>query len=321
MMAGVAPKTSLKFINDIEDGVDEFVHQRIQAGDMLLGGDGKVVEIDEKQLTINKNNKGRRPSKEITVFGMVEVDEPVVRVEDVRLRAAVRSEEARKAERMGRTSQTRRDLRRLVPDESPFVVSADQMPVVDGRGESSAVRPSRPALSAEERRALAECIEELSSRFHQAKNGRPRKALFFYVERRNHETLIPLIQRFVAPGSLVFTDEFATYTCLRDLGYRHYAVCHTYEFSHYVIEGPYIIRVTTNHIERLWVELDKTLAHMTLEKTLRCLNLESYRQLRLYGDKETNVVRLLCDIALVWREVLVKRQQRERDQAQGQAQA
>ena len=136
MMAGVAPKTSLKFINDIEDCMDEYVLQRIQAGDMLLGGDGKVVEIDEKELTINKNNKGRLPSKKITIFGMVEVDAPVLPVEEVRLRAAVRMEEVRKAERMGRMAQTRRDLRRRVPDESPFAPSTAQMEVVEGRKSS-----------------------------------------------------------------------------------------------------------------------------------------------------------------------------------------
>ena len=81
--------------------MDEYIVQRIQAGDMLLGGDGKVVEIDEKELTVNKNNKGRLPSKKITIFGMVEVDAPVLPVEEVRLRAAVRMEKVRKAERMG----------------------------------------------------------------------------------------------------------------------------------------------------------------------------------------------------------------------------
>ena len=300
LMAGVSEKTASKFHRAIEEGMDEYIVQRIQAGDMLLGGDGKVVEIDEKQLTINKNHKGRLPSKKITIFGMVEVDAPVLPVEEVRLRAAVRMEKVRKAERMGRMTQTRRDLRRRVPDESPFAPSTAQMEVVEGQEEEPTVRPTGPSRTAEERRALAQCIDELSSRFDQAKNGRPKKALF-YVEHKDRETLIPLIQRHVAPGSLVFTDEFATYACLRDLGYRHYAVCHTYEFTHYAIEGSYIIRVTTNHIERLWVEVARTLAHMTLEKTLQCLNLESYRQLRLYEEKdERNVVRLLSDLAEVW---------------------
>ena len=48
---------------------------------------------------------------------------------------------------------------------------------------------------------------------------------------------------------------------------------------------------------------------MTLEKTLQCLNLESYRQLRLYGTKEANLVRLLRDLAEIWPAVVARRQQ------------
>ena len=130
--------------------------------------------------------------------------------------------------------------------------------------------------------------------------------------------LIPVIQQHVAEGSMVFTDQFATYACLRDLGYRHYTVCHKYENSHFVIEGRNIIRVSTNHIERLWVELERTLAHMTLERTLQCPNLESYRQLRLYGTRETNIVRLLRDIANIWRAVMARRQQPVQAQAEAE---
>ena len=169
-----------------------------------------------------------------------------------------------------------------------------------------------------ELKAVRECIQELSRRYVQARNGRPRKAIFFYVLDRSHNTLIPLIQRYVAEHSMIFTDEFATYKCLRDLGYKHYTTCHKYEFSHYVIEGRNIIRVSTNHIERLWVELEKTLAYMTLEKTKQCLNLESYRQLRLYGTREMNLVRLLSDIAETWRAVVARRQQPAEAQAQAQ---
>ena len=219
---------------------------------------------------------------------------------------------------MGRLTQTRRDYRHLVPDETPFVASRAHVEVVEGEGDGSTVRLSWPVLPEDEERAVKECIQELSRRYHQARNGRPRKALFFYVPDRSHNTLIPLIQRYVAEHSMIFTDEFATYKCLRDLGYKHYTVCHKYEFSHYVIEGRNIIRVSTNHIERLWVELEKTLAHMTLEKTKQCLNLESYRQLRLYGTRETNLVRLLSDIAETWRAVVARRQQPAEAQAQAQ---
>ena len=79
--------------------------------------------------------------------------------------------------------------------------------------------------------------QELSRRYSQEKNGRPRKALFFSVPDRSRETLIPIIQRFVRPGSMVFTDEYATYMYLRQLGFRHSTVCHKHEFCHFVIEG------------------------------------------------------------------------------------
>ena len=91
--------------------------------------------------------------------------------------------------------------------------------------------------------------------------------------------------------------ESETVRCLRGLGYEHYTVCHKVELSHFVIERRNIIPVSTNHIERVWVELDKTVDHMPLEKTLRSLNLESYRQLRLFGIKESNLVWLLREIA------------------------
>ena len=193
MMAGVAEKTAAKFHRAIEESMDEYITRRIQAGEMLLGGDGKVVEIDEKELTVNKYNKGRLPPKKITVFGMVEVDSPVLPVEEVELRTAVRMEEARKAERMGIVTQSRRDIRRRVADETAFAPSADQMEVIEGQDEQPMARSTGPALTPEERRAVARCIEELSSRYNQAKNGRPRKALFFHVEQKDRATLIPLI--------------------------------------------------------------------------------------------------------------------------------
>ena len=212
MMAGLADDTLSKYLHVIEEGMDEFVKNQINDGEMLLGGDGKVVEIDEKLLTINKSNRGRIPPK-ISILGLVEVDAPIERVEDVRLRAAVRRE-VQRAVRMGRMRQTRRDLRHLVPDDSPFDPVRVPMEVVDGHGDNETVRRSRSSLPGEESKAIEECLEELSRRHDQAKNGRPRKALFFYVPDRSRETLIPIIQRFVRPGSMVFTDEFATYMCL-----------------------------------------------------------------------------------------------------------
>ena len=117
------------------------------------------------------------------------------------------------------------------------------MEVADGHGENVTVRPSCAAVPDDEEQAIAECLRELSRRFVQARNCRPRKALFFHVEHRDRTTLIPIIETFVRRGSMVFTDQLATYTCLRSRRYRHYTVCHNNEFCHFVLEGPNITGV------------------------------------------------------------------------------
>uniref|UniRef100_A0A914CFU0 ISXO2-like transposase domain-containing protein n=1 Tax=Acrobeloides nanus TaxID=290746 RepID=A0A914CFU0_9BILA len=44
---------------------------------------------------------------------------------------------------------------------------------------------------------------------------------YFYVERRNTATLLPLIRRYVAPGTTIYSDEWRAYTTLNQLGYSH----------------------------------------------------------------------------------------------------
>ena len=73
-----------------------------------------------------------------------------------------------------------------------------------------------------------------------------------------------------------------------------------------------MIRVSTNHIERLRVEVRRTLAHMTVDKTKQSLNLESYRQLRLFDKNHNpNLVRLLRDVQAMWPIREAKRRERE----------
>ena len=55
--------------------------------------------------------------------------------------------------------------------------------------------------------------------------------------------------------------------------------------------------MTTNHIERLWLELRETTAHMTLSASCMNLNVESYRQLLLWSkDENENLHRILLVI-------------------------
>ena len=52
----------------------------------------------------------------------------------------------------------------------------------------------------------------------------------FVVDKRNAETLIPIIQRHVLPGTEIASDEWRAYSKLRELGYIHYTVNHSKNF-------------------------------------------------------------------------------------------
>ena len=43
-----------------------------------------------------------------------------------------------------------------------------------------------------------------------------------FVDRRDRETLLPIIQRYVLPGTTVVTDGWAAYRGLNQLGYTHH---------------------------------------------------------------------------------------------------
>ncbi|KAG0439755.1 hypothetical protein DMUE_2211, partial [Dictyocoela muelleri] len=51
------------------------------------------------------------------------------------------------------------------------------------------------------------------------------------IESRNSNTIIPIIERIVRPGSIIYTDEWPAYTNLSNLNtYIHGTVCHKYHF-------------------------------------------------------------------------------------------
>jgi len=47
------------------------------------------------------------------------------------------------------------------------------------------------------------------------------------ISDRTEDTLIPIIQKYVKPGSTVFSDPFPAYRHLQDCGYRHFVVNHS----------------------------------------------------------------------------------------------
>lgn len=69
--------------------------------------------------------------------------------------------------------------------------------------------------------------------------------------KRNREALIPLIERHVAPGSVLHTDEWGAYRVLGTMGYTHKTVCHKREFV--ASDGTH-----TQRIESTWRSMRRT---------------------------------------------------------------
>ena len=63
------------------------------------------------------------------------------------------------------------------------------------------------------------------------------------------DTLLPIIQRHIPRGSIVYSDGARVYSCLEDIGYQHSIVIHSETFI--MDKG-----VHTNNIENLWSNIN-----------------------------------------------------------------
>lgn len=76
-----------------------------------------------------------------------------------------------------------------------------------------------------------------------------KNCFFVVVEDRSADTLIPLVERFIAKGSIVISDCWRGYARLGELGYTHETVNHSVNFKD-PETGAH-----TNHIETTWHRL------------------------------------------------------------------
>ena len=93
------------------------------------------------------------------------------------------------------------------------------------------------------------------------------KVFFFFfvfeiVEERSAARLIPIIKRYVKPGSITLSDCWKAYNCLKDEGYTHLTVNHSVEFKNKETGA------CTNLIESTWNAVKKSLPKYGRQKQL-----------------------------------------------------
>ena len=76
------------------------------------------------------------------------------------------------------------------------------------------------------------------------------------VANRDAATLLPIIQQWIRPGSIVWSDIWPAYNNLPALAYVHDTVNHRLHFI-----DPHI-GVTTNHVEAMWCRAKSKLKAM-----------------------------------------------------------
>ena len=81
------------------------------------------------------------------------------------------------------------------------------------------------------------------------------------VEDRTKETLWALIEKYIAPGTIIWSDKWRSYQGLENVGYRHETVNHSKEFKS--ASG-----VCTNSIEGSWNAVKRSFPKMGTSKKL-----------------------------------------------------
>ena len=88
-----------------------------------------------------------------------------------------------------------------------------------------------------------------------------KKLILYPVKNRSADTLLPIIQKHVSPGSTIYTDGWRGYANLPNigLGYKHYLVNHsnTFKAVYENAETGDIVNVDTNKIEGAWSHAKK----------------------------------------------------------------
>ena len=324
-LSGADYRTVKRYITVLREALSACAKKEHREGRLKLGGEGKVVEVDEMFVCHRKYHRGRRHAKEgVWVLGLTEVKAASHPIEDPLLLKKLKKDEDRRE----KAAQERlRRRKRQLPTQreqqeptlpSPFgpsgtMVTAPAMPLelqlpdhLDDDEQDQDDNDPVHLVHVDEGddedtdQALSDVAYEkqMSKLFSQSRKNEEKKTIFFVLPDRSKATLEKFIRENVLPGSTIYTDEWRGYNGLKRLGFKHKTICHKKRYSRFEFKQNLAIRVTTNHIERMWVELRRSLKYMGLKSFSRYVWLETYRQLKLYHLRyEMNFEKVLEDFA------------------------
>ena len=89
-----------------------------------------------------------------------------------------------------------------------------------------------------------------------------RRGFFEIVDESSVDRLIPIIKRYVKPGSIILSDCWKAYSSLKDEGYLYLTVSHSVEFKNKETGA------CTNLIESTWNAVKKSLPKYGTQKQL-----------------------------------------------------
>ena len=120
------------------------------------------------------------------------------------------------------------------------------------------------------------------------------KVLFFQVEKRGEQDLVPIIIRHVHPSSIIMSDKWKAYNIL-PVFFESHSISHNHRFSQFIFKREMMaLRKTTNHIERCWVDVRRSVNGTLSEHIQKKLDVESFRYMVLNSpDARENMVRFL----------------------------
>ena len=115
------------------------------------------------------------------------------------------------------------------------------------------------------------CLERVSKR-----------RLFFLVEKRDAETLVPIIKKHILPGTTIYSDSWQAYDTLSDEGYTHNQTDnHADEKVSATCED-----VHTRNIEQCWGDLKSWILRSGNKKILNHKYLSKYMFCKAFHEEE-----------------------------------